>query len=182
MHQVLKAVAGIGAALFVLVGFAGVAGAQYEGTPPEADVLVFEFPSQVSSGGEIAITGNCTADDDVEFSIDGESIGSVDPDDSGDFTATFDVPDLDPGSYAIVGTCGEAVAEGQIEVLAAGSGPGGDGGTGGTGGADGGTDNVGNTPLARTGFDARPVVTLGAAALVLGGAAVYGSRRRRALA
>ena len=188
MRQVMKVVAGIGVALLVLVGFSGVAGAQYE---PSDEVLEFDFPSQVQAGGELNVSGNCSIEgEDVTFTLGDITLGTVTPDENGDFSATFTVPaDLAPGTYTLAGTCGDQlVAEGTVEVLGAGGSNGGGGaGAGGvnngsSGGTSGGSTNTGSTPLARTGFDARPVVTLGAAALVLGGAAVYGSRRRRSIA
>lgn len=177
MRQVMKAVAGVGVALLVLVGFSGAAGAQYD---PTEDELEFDFPSQVQAGGELNVSGFCTiAGEDVTFTLGDITLGTVTPDENGDFSATFTVPaDLAPGTYTLTGTCGDQlVAEGTVEVLGAGTGVG-----GGDDGSVGGSTNTGSTPLARTGFDARPVVTLGAAALVLGGAAVYGSRRRRSIA
>ncbi len=184
MRQVLKLVAGVGVAVLVLIGFSGVAGAQYE---PGDDVLEFDFPSQVQAGGEITVNGNCSIPgEDVTFTLGDVTLGTTTPDENGDFSATFTVPaDLSPGTYTLTGTCGDQlVATGEVEVLGAGGGnSGGGGGNGGTtGGTSGGSVNTGSTPLARTGFDARPVATLGAAALVLGGAALYGSRRRRSLA
>lgn len=190
MRQLSKVVAGIAVTLIALVGFSNVAGAQDEYSPPEE--LEFDFPSQVQAGGTIDISGNCTIDgEDVNFTLGDVALGTVTPDDNGDFEASFTVPSsLAPGTYTLTGTCGELVATGDVQVLAAGQTPttpggttgGTTGGTGGTtGGTSGGTVNTGTTPLARTGFDARPVATLGAAALVLGAAAVYGSRRRRTL-
>jgi hypothetical protein len=152
-----------------MVAFSGAAGAQIPGYEPDP-TLEFEYPTQVEAGGDITITGNCTEGGDVVFTIGDEEIGTVTTDANGDFEATFDVPDLAPGTYTIEGVCSGLVANGDIEVLAAGTDPG------------DGTSNSGSTPLARTGFNPLPVVTLGAAALVLGGAAVYGSKRRRATA
>ena len=169
MRQTIKAVVGIGVALVAMFGFASAASAYPPG--PEG-TLTFEFPSQVSSGGEINITGTCDAGDEVTFAIGDETLGTAAVDENDEFSETFDVPDLDPGTFAITATCGDLVAEGDIEVLGADEEPPPGGGTGGTG--------TGGGPLARTGFNALPVVTLGAAALVLGGAAVYGSKRRRA--
>ena len=115
--------------------------------------------------------------------------GTLVVDDDGTFAGSLAVPaSLAPGTYELTVTCGGVVYEAEdgapVEVLArtANNPNNGNGNNGGTTsyGNSGGT-NTGSTPLARTGFDARPVATLGAAALVLGGAALYGSRRRRAL-
>lgn len=170
MRKTLKAVIGLCVALVAVLGMSSAAGAQGLDDYFPDDELTFEYPAEVSSGGDIAITGNCTLAEDVTFTIGGEEIGSVTPDENGDFSATFDVPTLDAGTYTIQGTCGDLVAEGDIEVLAAGSTP------------TNTPTTSGSAPLARTGFQPLPVVTLGAAALVLGGAAVYGSKRRRATA
>jgi hypothetical protein len=168
MHKTLRAVVGLCVAGVAMFSMAGAAGAQIPGYEPEP-TLEFEYPTQVESGGDITITGNCTEGGDVVFTIGDEEIGTVETDVNGDFEATFDVPNLTPGTYTIEGVCSGLVASGDIEVLAAGTDPGDD------------TNNAGG-PLARTGFNPLPVVTLGAAALVLGGAAVYGSKRRRTVA
>lgn len=170
MRKTLRAVVGLCVAVVALVGLSSAAGAQIPGYEPQGE-LTFEYPTQVESGGTIAITGNCTEGGTVTFTIGDEEIGSVDTDEAGDFEATFDVPNLSAGEYTIEGTCGDLVASGDIEILAAGTSPG-----------PGTSSSGGSTPLARTGFNPLPVVTLGAAALVLGGAAVYGSKRRRATA
>lgn len=211
MRQTMKVVVGMCVGLVAVLGLASPAGAYPPGGGGE---LSFEFPSQVSSGGEIAITGFCDADDTVDFTLGGESLGSADTDENDEFSATFDVPNLDDGTFSLIGTCGDIVVEGDVEVIDDDDPPAteteteevvtetetetevevtetedatetetetaipinvGNGG-GGTGGGSG------EGPLARTGFNAVPVVTLGAAALVLGGAAVYGSKRRKATA
>lgn len=203
MRQTMKVVVGMCMALVAVLGLANSAGAYPPGGESE---LSFEFPSQVSSGGEITITGFCDADDTVDFTLGGESIGSVDTDENDEFSATFDVPDLDDGTYSLIGTCGDIVVEGDVDVLDDDDPPATETETeteepvtetetevevteteteDATETETATPINVGNGgggPLARTGFNAVPVVTLGAAALVLGGAAVYGSKRRKATA
>ena len=181
MRKTLKAVMGLCVLAGVLfIGGAAPSGAQECGgylnpcPPPGEDVLEFTYDNPVVSGGKIHIFGSCTIDDVVEFTIGGQFIGSVEPDEDGNFDVTFDVPNLEAGTYEIVGTCGEELeAVGDITLTFPGTTP-----TTPTNNTvtTGGTTS---TPLARTGFDAAPMVTLGAAALVLGGAAVYGSKRRR---
>lgn len=168
MRKTLRAVIGLCVATVALVGLSNAAGAQIPGYEPEP-TLEFEYPTQVEPGGSITITGNCTEGGSVSFTIGGEEIGSVETDVNGDFEGTFTVPNLSPGTYTIEGECSGLVASGDIELVSDGAGP-------------GTSSSGGSTPLARTGFNPLPVVTLGAAALVLGGAAVYGSKRRRATA
>ncbi|HEV7719979.1 MAG TPA: Ig-like domain-containing protein [Iamia sp.] len=181
MRGTLKAVAG----LCVLAGtllFAsgGPASAQecggYFGPPCGEDVLEVEYPSCVVAGDPFSVDGSVTpadaasAGEDVAFDIDGQSAGTLDIADDGTITGSLTAPNLALGNYTFTAVTGELEASGPIEVCT-------DGGVGGNG-----NNNVtgGNTPLARTGFDATPVVSLGAAALVLGAAAIYGSKRRQA--
>ena len=79
----------------------------------------------------------------------------------------------------VFGASGDLVADGPIEILGSGVGGSGVNNGGGTGGT--GTASGGSGALARTGFSSTPMITLGAAVLVLGAAAVYGSKRRRAI-
>jgi LPXTG-motif cell wall-anchored protein len=180
MRKTLKAVAG----LCVLVGVLFVSGGSPSGAqegcggyfnpcPPEGE-LEFTFPSEVLSGGTIRLVGSCNLPgESVEFKIGDTVIGTVEPDADGNFDVSFTVPSsIAAGTYTISGTCGDLLAEGSIRVVRSGVTPGGGSNTVNGSGS-------GSTPLARTGFDAAPMVTLGAAALVLGGAAVYGSKRRR---
>lgn len=179
MRGTLKAVAG----LCVLTGtllFAsgGPASAQecggYFDPCPEVETLEFEYPSCVVSGRPFSVTGSITppnapsAGDDIAFDIDGQSAGTLDIADDGTISGSLTTPNLALGDYTLTGVTGELEASGPIDVCT-------DGGVGGN------TNNnvTANTPLARTGFDATPMITLGAAALVLGAAAVYGSKRRR---
>ena len=194
MRKTLKAVLGLVVLLgvvFVAGSSAAPAGAQECGgylnpCPPPVDECPFSatYPSEVTAGGSITIEGTSTGVTEIEFLINDIVIGSVTPDpDTGDFSGTFTVPDLAAGHYDISANvsseCGDyvSVAEDGIDVLAEQvTNPGTNTVNGGTTGT---TTTTGSTPLARTGFDAAPMVTLGAAALVLGAAAVYGSKRRR---
>jgi len=182
MRRTLKAVAG----LCVLTGtlfFAsgGAVSAQecggYFGPPCVTETLTFEYPRTVRALQSIHITGMITeepaaaskaSDDTVEFVLAGQAIGSTPVAADGTFEGDFTVPNVAPAEYEITATSGTLSTTGPITVIADGVNPG------------GGNNNVaGNNPLARTGFDATPMVTLGAAVLVLGAAAVYGSKRRR---
>jgi hypothetical protein len=193
MRKTLKAVLGLVVLMgvvFVVGSSATPAGAQECGgylnpCPPPIDECPFsaEYPAEVTAGGSITITGTSTDVTEIEFLINDIVIGSVTPEADGTFTGTFTVPDLAAGHYDISANvsseCGDyvSVAEDGIDVLAEQvTNPGTNTVNGGTGTT---TTTTGGTPLARTGFDAAPMVTLGAAALVLGAAAVYGSKRRR---
>lgn len=173
------------AALFVGANAAGAqecGGGGYFDTPCP-DLLEFEYPATVTAGGSIAIEGSISevqVDDraladysSVEFKIADQVIGSADLNDDGTFAGTFTVPNVAAGDYTIVGTAdaNDLSADGPIRILNPGSNTPNNNNTN--------TANNGSTPLARTGFDATPMITLGAAALVLGAAAVYGSKRRR---
>jgi len=183
MRKTLKAVMGllVLVGVFYVSGSASPAGAQdcgYFGCPPDECSFEGTYPSQVTSGGSITLTGTSENIDSIEFAIGGNVLGSVTPDENGDFSGTFTVPSLAAGTYTITATasspCGEFTVEEDIEVLATQvNNPVNNNVNGSTG------NGTSTTPLARTGFDAAPMVTLGAAALVLGGAAVYGSKRRR---
>jgi len=180
MRGTLKAVAGLcvlAGTLFFASG--GPVSAQecggYFGPPCGEDVLEVEYPSCVVAGAPFSVNGSVTppdaasAGEDVDFDIDGQAAGTLDIADDGSITGSLTTPNLALGNYTFTAATGELEASGPIEVCR-GAGVGGNG-----------NNNVaaGNTPLARTGFDATPMITLGAAALVLGAAAVYGSKRRR---
>lgn len=183
MHKSWKAVAGICMLFAALFVSANAASAQECGgggyfSPPCTDLLQFEYPATVNAGGPIAITGSITEVaaavgdyDSVEFKIADQVVGSAPVRDDGTFSGSFTVPNVAQGDYTIVGTASaDLTADGPIRILNAGSQ---------VPTSPTNTANNGNTPLARTGFDATPMITLGAAALVLGAAAVYGSKRRQ---
>ncbi len=194
MRRTLKAVAGICMLFGVLAVSGSAAGAQACGGygQPGCDQLTFDYPTPVNAGAEIPIVGviedtaattdKATATSDetgtrgttVAFTIGGLAAGELDVEADGSFSGVITVPSsLSAGTTTITGTSGDITAEGPIEIL--GSGVGGNGNNnGGTGTASGGSG-----ALARTGFSSTPMITLGAAVLVLGAAAVYGSKRRR---
>lgn len=183
MHKSWKAVAGVCMLFAALFASANAASAQECGgggyfDPVCTDLLQFEYPATVNAGGPIAITGSISEVavavedyDSVEFRIADQVIGSAPVNDDGTFSGNFTVPNVAQGDYTIVGTASEDLeADGPIRILNAGTN---------VNNNNTNTANNGSTPLARTGFDATPMITLGAAALVLGAAAVYGSKRRR---
>lgn len=192
MRQVLKFAAGIAVALVAFAGFSGVAGAQdldgYEPGPEGCAAFDFDYSAQVQAGGTLEVTNGVsdTPNAEVSLALDDVALGgTLVTDADGAFAGSYSIPaDLAPGTYELIATCGgvEYLSEdgAPVEVLAATQTPNNNTGNMNTGNNGGGNGtNTGSTPLARTGFEARPLVTLGAAALVLGGAAVYGSRRRR---
>lgn len=190
MRQVMKLVAGTAAALIALFGFAGAAGAQDGYGPPEGCAeFDFDYSARVEAGSELVITNGVGSPGDELTMALGETAlgGTLVVDDDGTFAGSLAVPaSLAPGTYELSVTCGGVLYEAEdgapVEVLAnSGTNNGGNNGNSSDPFNGGSTNNSGSNPLARTGFDARPVATLGAAALVLGGAALYGSRRRRAI-
>ncbi|HMJ78794.1 MAG TPA: Ig-like domain-containing protein [Iamia sp.] len=180
MRGTLKAIAGLcflTGTLFFASSSAPVSAQEcggYSGNPcVEEEVLEVEYPSCVVANDPFAVTGSVTppdaasAGEDIAFDIDGQSAGTLAIADDGSISGSLTTPNLALGNYTFTAVTGELEASGPIEVC--------------TDPNVGSNNNnvTGNTPLARTGFDATPVVTLGAAALVLGAAAVYGSKRRR---
>ena len=185
MRRSMKAVAGICVLVGTLLLASGTASAQdcgaYGPVCEPAETLTFEYPRTVRAGGTVHITGQIADQDPqvlqatgetVAFVLADEAIGTTPIEDDGTFAGDFTVPHVAPGEYRITATSGTLSAAGPITVIAE--------GTTGNGTTGNGTTVAGRTdPLARTGFDATPMVTLGAAVLILGGAAVYGSKRRR---
>ena len=150
--------------LFVGANAASAAGCGYS-CPTTGGTVTFTIDdTTVVAGQTVGVSGTgCAAGADVTFTIGGTEVGSTTADSDGNYSGSVTIPNLDPGEYTINATCGSAVLGITITV---GSGAGGTGST--TGGG-----------LARTGSDLGPLAGLGAAAVVLGGAAVYGTRRRR---
>jgi len=179
MRRTLKAVAGLcvltGTLFFASGGVASAQACGGYGNPCVTETLTFEYPRTVRALQSIHITGvideqpvaaSKASDDTVEFVLANQAIGSAPVAADGTFEGDFTVPNVPPAEYDITATSGTLSTTGPITVIAD--------------GVNNNNNNVaGNTPLARTGFDATPMVTLGAAVLVLGAAAVYGSKRRR---
>ncbi|HEX7132841.1 MAG TPA: cytochrome c maturation protein CcmE [Iamia sp.] len=186
MRRTIKAVAGICVLVGTLFLTSSTANAQecggYFGPPCTEETLTFEYPRTVRAGQVIRITGLISEEstqaarasaDTVSFVLADVNIGSTDVNADGTFADDFTVPNVAPAEYDITATSGTLTATGPITVI--------DGsGVGNTGANNNGNNVAGGTnPLARTGFDATPMVTLGAAVVILGAAAVYGSKRRR---
>jgi LPXTG-motif cell wall-anchored protein len=179
MRRTLKAVAGLCVLMGSLTLASGAVGAQacggYFGPPCGTETLTFEYPRTVQASQSIKITGiietvEATAkasDDTVDFVLANQAIGSAPVNADGTFSGTFTVPNVAPAEYDITATSGTLTTTGPITVIA------------GSVNNNNQNNTSGNNPLARTGFDATPMVTLGAAVLILGAAAVYGSKRRR---
>lgn len=94
---------------------------------------------------------------------DGTVLGTFTADANGDFSTTITVPsDASLGTHLVTATCGDVEQFLNVNVLAE------------------TVNNVNNGTLARTGSsNTGPLVGLGAAAIVLGGAFLYGARRPR---
>ena len=92
---------------------------------------------------------------------DGSVLGTFTADDNGDFVTTITVPsDASLGVHLATATCGDVQQFLEVNVLAE------------------TVDNVDSGTLARTGSSTTgPLVGVGAAALILGGAFLYGARR-----
>ena len=96
---------------------------------------------------------------------DGTELGTFTADANGDFVTTITIPTGSTlGDHLLTATCGDLEQYLNVNVLAEQvTNPG----------------NVNNGALPRTGTDTAPLVGIGAAALVLGAAFVYGARRPR---
>lgn len=94
---------------------------------------------------------------------DGTVLGTFTADENGDFTTTITIPaNATLGVHLVTATCGDVEQFINVNVLAE------------------TVDNVDEGTLARTGSSSTmPLVAIGAAALVLGGAFLYGARRPR---
>lgn len=122
-------------------------------------------PPTVSQGGQVTISGQgCAANQTVEFSINGQVIGTTVTDANGNFTVTITLPsNITPGTYTIIGTCGNITMSNTITV---------------TGGGNAGSGNTGTTPVTGSGLT-EPLARAGIALVLVGGLALAVSRRRR---
>ncbi|MEO6989402.1 MAG: hypothetical protein ABI239_12240 [Aquihabitans sp.] len=123
----------------------------------------------VVRGERVDVTGTgCGASATVTITYDdGRTLGTTTAASDGTFATSVVIPvDSTLGEHLLTASCAGTPDQFlRVNVIAA-------AGTGqpGTGG---------NAPLVRTGSDTAPLVGIGAAALVLGGAFVYGARRPR---
>jgi LPXTG-motif cell wall-anchored protein len=93
---------------------------------------------------------------------DGTELTTTTADDNGDFVTTVTIPmSTSLGMHMLTATCGDLEQFLNVNVLAE------------------TLNNVDEGTLARTGSNTAPLVGIGAAALVLGGAFLYGARRPR---
>jgi len=148
--------------VFVGSSAAGAADCGYGGC-----VVVFKIADTVVVAGQtVEVSGSgCEANAPVTITIGDTTVGTTTTDGDGNYTGTITIPDLPPGKYTVNADCGTGVLGIDITIEASST--------------PGTTPGTTTTPLARTGSDLGPLAALGAAAVVLGGAAVYGTRRRR---
>ncbi len=121
-----------------------------------------DTPVTVVRGETVDVKGSgCAAGASVAVTFDdGTSLGTFTADDNGDFVATVTIPSTATlGEHTITATCGDVQQFLTVNVLA---------------------ESVTQGTLARTGTSSTgPLVGIGAAAIVLGAAFVYGARRPR---
>ena len=127
--------------------------------------LPSDIPTVTAVRGEtITVDGQACAPG-AEVTVtwdDGTPLGTFVADENGDFTTTITIPaNATLGVHLVTATCGDVEQFINVNVLAE------------------TVDNVDEGTLARTGSDTMPLVAIGAAALVLGGAFLYGARRPR---
>jgi LPXTG-motif cell wall-anchored protein len=119
----------------------------------------------VVRGETVDISGQgCAPGSDVVVTWDdGTELGTFTADENGDFTTTITIPsNATLGVHLVTATCGDVEQFINVNVLAE------------------TVDNVDDGTLPRTGSsNTGPLVGIGAAALVLGGAFLYGARRPR---
>lgn len=164
------------AAVFLAVAAAPVA-AQDDGYGPDESFVVDD--TTVRPGDVVGVSGTgCPPGSTVTFTIDGEVVGTATADDDGAFDGDVTIPDLAPGTYQLVATCGDLVQSVTIEVLGAGAADGDD--DDGDAGVTPGDDQGPGGDLARTGSDYVGIlVPLGAGLLTLGGLILLSTRKRR---
>lgn len=118
----------------------------------------------VVRGESIDVTGEgCAPGAEVVVTFDdGTVLGTFTADANGDFTSTITIPsNATVGVHLVTATCGDVEQFLNVNVLGA-------------------SDNVDDGTLARTGSsNTGPLVGIGAAAVVLGAAFLYGARRPR---
>ncbi|WP_426574100.1 Ig-like domain-containing protein [Aquihabitans sp. McL0605] len=119
----------------------------------------------VVRGESVDVSGKgCAAGSEVTVTFDdGTVLGTFTTDANGDFTAKITIPsDSTLGMHLVTATCGDVQQFLNVNVLAE------------------SVNNVDDGTLARTGSsNTGPLVGIGAAAIVLGGAFLYGARRPR---
>lgn len=128
-------------------------------TAPEIPTITVVRGETVTVDGEGCAPG---AEVTVTFD-DGTVLGTFTADENGDFSTTITIPaDATLGVHLVTATCGDVEQFINVNVLAE------------------TVDAVDDGTLARTGSsNTGPLIGIGAAAVVLGGAFLYGARRPR---
>jgi len=168
-----KVKAAVLAGAFVALGTTFVggspAGAQGYG-PPDTSSTTTTAPDDIPTitvvrGETIDVSGEgCAPGAEVVVTWDdGTELGTFTADENGNFTTTITIPsDATLGVHLVTATCGDVEQFINVNVLAE------------------NVDNVDDGTLPRTGSsNTGPLVGIGAAAVVLGGAFLYGARRPR---
>lgn len=161
-----KLVLGFAVAALLLVFTGSAAHAQYE--PGPSTTTPTDIPEVTVVRGEtVDVSGtDCAPGAEVVVTMDdGTNLGTFTADDNGSFVATITIPaSTSIGSHLITATCGDVQQFLRANVL----------------GESVDSGATGGGALPRTGSsNTAPLVGIGAGALVLGAAFVYGSRRPR---
>lgn len=159
-----KLVLGLAVAALLLMFTGSAAHAQYEPgsttTTPTTDIPEVT----VVRGETVDVSGtDCAPGAEVVVTMDdGTNLGTFTADENGSFVTTITIPaSTSLGSHLITATCGDVQQFLRVNVL-------------------GESTSTGGGALPRTGSsNTAPLVGIGAGALVLGAAFVYGSRRPR---
>ncbi|MCB1031298.1 MAG: LPXTG cell wall anchor domain-containing protein [Acidimicrobiales bacterium] len=136
-------------------------------TPPKATTTTAPSGTTLTgvAGQAVEVVGDsCAPGSTVTFTWDdGTVLGTTTADDNGEFSTKVTIPaNATPGNHTITATCGDVEQFITVNVL-------GDS-----------VNNVDQGTLPRTGSsNTGPLVGIGAAALVLGAAFLYGARRPR---
>lgn len=167
-----KIAAGLFTAFLFVAGGATAASAQYPGGGPATTTTQpgSELPVvTVVRGQTITVTGKeCGAGDLVTITYDdGTKLGTVTAGADGTFTTQVTIPTNSTlGEHVLTATCPNGADQIlRVNVVANATTP--------------PPATGGGSALPRTGSDTAPLVGIGAAAVVLGGAFVYGARRPR---
>lgn len=129
-------------------------------TEPEIPTVTVVRGETIDIAGEACAPGS----EVIVTWDDGTVLDTLTADENGDFVATITIPsNATLGVHLVTATCGDVEQFINVDVLAE------------------NVDNVDSGTLPRTGSSSNtgPLVGIGAAALVLGGAFVYGARRPR---